>query len=101
MVRQLRLKRRPPSATEREIIDAQPEIDEAIGIVLAAWRDLGTCRPIGMAGAGPIPWTAIVTWADRQALDHDATELLVSVLRRLDADRAEREASRAALKRKG
>jgi hypothetical protein len=44
--------------------------------------------------AGPIPWTAIVEWARFHGLDREATGVLVTVIRRLDNDRAEREASK-------
>lgn len=34
----------------------------------AAFCELTTCRPVGF-GAGPIPWTAIMEWCDREGLD--------------------------------
>lgn len=63
---------------------------------IAAWHDLGTCRMIGMA-VGPIPWTAIVTWCDFHELDRESAMILIHVIRQLDNERAEREASRQAL----
>ena len=62
-----------------------------------AWHDLNTCRAIGMA-VGPIPWTAIVAWCEFHELDRDAAMQLIHVIRKLDNDRAEREASERALK---
>lgn len=61
-------------------------------ICIDAWRDLGTCRSIGMA-AGPIPFTAAIAWANHHDLDREATELLWQVVRFLDGERAEREAA--------
>jgi hypothetical protein len=60
---------------------------------LRAWGDLSTCRPIGMA-VGFIPWTAIIEWARFHGLDREATQILVDVIRKLDHDRAERDASK-------
>jgi hypothetical protein len=43
---------------------------------------------------GPIPWTAMIAWARFHGLDREATGVLVAVIRRLDNDRAERDASK-------
>jgi hypothetical protein len=64
-----------------------------VALCLTAWAELSTCRPIGMA-VGPIPWTAIIAWARFHGLDREATGVLVTVIRRLDNDRAERDASK-------
>lgn len=71
----------------------EPERDFAMQTVLRAWADLSTCRPIGMT-VGPIPWTAIVQWAEFHDLDRDAAGILVHVIRQLDIERAESEASK-------
>jgi hypothetical protein len=97
-VRQLRLKKREPSRTEQDILDEQPEHDEAMAMCVEAWHDLHSERPLGMAGAGLIPWRAMLEWARFHRLDREATKVVITVLRKLDHDRAEREASRAALK---
>lgn len=31
-----------------------------------AWAELDTCRPRGMAGEGPIPWTAVEEYAEKE-----------------------------------
>ncbi len=61
---------------------------------LQAWHSLSSCRPIGMSGAVAIPWTAIMEWCDRKGLDEPLTDLVVTVIERLDADRAEAQASK-------
>lgn len=90
----MRLRDRGPEApAERKALEAQPELDDAASLCVRAWGDLGTCRALGMT-SGPIPWTAILAWADFHGLDHDATMLLSSVIRRLDLEHFEREESR-------
>lgn len=64
---------------------------------IEAWADLGTCRSFGL-GVGPIPWTAIVAWAKSERLDRDLRKLLVAVIRRLDRDFLEAQASKNSLK---
>jgi hypothetical protein len=54
-------------------------------MVISCWRELETCRDFGM-GIGPIPWTAIVAWAEVVGLDRDATWKLTQVIRKLDND---------------
>lgn len=44
--------------------------------------------------AGPIPWTAMDAWADRHQLDQDSALLLISVLRILDNEHADRAAAK-------
>lgn len=52
---------------------------------MAAFWHLHTCRHVdGMGGIGPIPWTAIVAYADRAGLDREAGDVLVEVVRSLD-----------------
>ncbi len=41
--------------------------------ILAAFWKLSTCRNMGM-GVGPIPWTAIDSWAVRHGYDSDEIE---------------------------
>ena len=48
-----------------------------------AFMDLTTCRPIGM-GVGPIPWTAIQTYAESERLDPEETWTLHQVIRHMD-----------------
>jgi hypothetical protein len=51
---------------------------------MKAFHDLSTCRSSGMS-MGPIPWTAMVTYADRYRLDYDVAEAFVDIMRSMDA----------------
>ncbi len=52
---------------------------------MRAFFDLSTCRHVdGMGGIGPVPWTAIVSYADRAGLDREAGDLFVEAIRALD-----------------
>lgn len=79
-----------------DLLAEQPCFDHRVSLCVQAWQDLGTCRAIGM-DVGPIPWTAIVQWCDFHGLDHDASEIMIYVIRMLDNEHAAREASRRAL----
>jgi hypothetical protein len=86
------------TVAEREILDRQPEADDAMRVIVEAWNDLHTCRPLGMNGAGLIPFTATLAWAQYRSLDREATEILMNVINRLDCDRAQRMASKDSLR---
>ncbi len=79
----------------REILEAEPPQDNAMGIVLEAWGDLMTCRPIGM-DVGPVPWDKAMDWCDRHGLDRHASRIVWTVIQRIDRDDRERR-SRPAL----
>ena len=85
----------PPEATPPPQGD-HPEIEDWI---MAAFADLSTCRPIGMA-VGPIPWTAIDAYASRAGLTPAARRTFTGSVRALDraylADVAQQEAKRHA-----
>ena len=49
-----------------------------------AFRDLGTCRQLGMA-TGPIPWLAVMEYGDRHELTRDNTQALAVIIRAMDA----------------
>ena len=49
-----------------------------------AFRELSTCRAFGF-GVGPIPWTAIVAWADDAGYDPEQREALQYVVREMDS----------------
>lgn len=66
-------------------------------LVVECWHDLGADRQMGFGVIGCIPFASIVTWAQFNELDRDSTMLIVAVIRRLDSDRANREASKRAL----
>lgn len=79
--------------------DPEPEIErETDTLYIRAWHDLATCRGFGMA-VGPIPFTAVLAWADFYELDRETTALLWDVLRILERKHAEREANRRAVEK--
>lgn len=78
----------------REIFAQEPEQDDAMGVVLNAWDDLSTCRPVGMI-EGRIPWLACDRWSERHGLDNDAARILWIVIKRLDVEELERRAFEA------
>ena len=49
-----------------------------------AFWDLSTCRQIGM-GQGPIPWDKMIEYGHVAGLDDDMTDVLVGVIRAMDA----------------
>lgn len=77
-----------------KISESEPPRDYAVVRCVQAWCDLSTCRPVGMV-VGVIPWTSIVTWCQYQGFDKEATDVMLHVIRQLDADRAEAEAKDA------
>lgn len=46
------------------VLDDAPELPARLQWALSTFRDLRTCRPVGMAGAGPIPVTAMLAYFD-------------------------------------
>jgi len=69
-----------------------------MALCLECWHDLDSCRLLGFAGAGPIPWTAITEWCRWQGVDRELTLVLLDVIRHLDVARSERIASEAETK---
>lgn len=89
----------------RSKLREEPRIGEAGMLCVQAWRRLDSTRQrtamtIGMGGSaittGPIPWPEIRDWCAWKGLGRSATEIVVSVLSRLDVDHAKREAGRIA-----
>lgn len=74
------------------ILEQRPAFDYAMSRCLEAWGDLSTERPIGFA-VGAIPESKIWGWCDRRGMDYESAEILVHVIRRLDNERAERQAA--------
>lgn len=55
-----------------------------------------SCRQIGM-DVGPVPWTAIDQWTQRQQLDREAAMLVEYVIRYVEGERGAAKADAAAL----
>ncbi len=77
-----------------------PHNSEAIRMCVNAWHQLEGDRHIGYGAVGPIPFTALVTWAEVNRLDRETFELLCTVIGQLDSDRATKENSKAKTKGK-
>lgn len=61
-----------------------------MAMCLEAWSDLDSEREYGYGVIGPIRRSAIRAWClDEKGLGRDETAIVLFVLRRLDADRAE------------
>lgn len=111
---QLREKdREPKPGTERDTLAAEPERDMAMSLCIECWQALSSERTprlhalVGKGGAmaiktteGPIPFTAVLDWARFNRLDRELTDIVVEVVRMLDADRADRIASEMSLQGK-
>lgn len=52
--------------------------------LLNVFMDLNTTRPPGMMGLLLIPWTAVMWYADRLGLDHEAAQNLWLLIRDVD-----------------
>jgi hypothetical protein len=74
------------------ILEQRPAFDYAMSRCLDAWADLSTERPIGFA-VGAIPVSKIWAWCDRRGMDSESAEVMEHVIRRLDNERAERQAA--------
>lgn len=79
----------------REIFAREPEQDDAMRVVLMAWGDLDTCRPLGFSGEGWIGWDKCDRWCERKGLDADAADVLWRVIHRVDIEEMERRAFEA------
>lgn len=74
-------KGRPPPAWSAQ----EPPLGEADGFFLLSFGDLSTCRTFGFA-MGPIPWVAIVEYADRAGLLGQIHTGFVRVIREMDQE---------------
>jgi hypothetical protein len=70
-------------------------------LVLEAWQELDSCRPLGMAGAWKIPIDKLYVWAAVNGLDYELMQMVADAIRYLDAQRLERIASEQANKNGG
>ncbi len=78
----------------REIFAREPPQDDAMGIVLNAWDDLQTERPIGM-GEGRIPRSACRDWCKEHGLGDAEARVLWTVIKQTDVEELERRAHEA------
>lgn len=60
-----------------------PSLMPGLDFYFTAFNELNTCRSVGM-GAGPIPWTVIQEYADREGLDGEERSCLLYLIRAMD-----------------
>lgn len=63
----------------------EPDLAPGLGWYLDAFAELGSCRPMAMAAIGPIPWTALDTYARRHDIAGEVFETFVLLIAALDA----------------
>ena len=67
-----------------EAIQSAPVLYEGLDLFLTAFLDLSTCRGVTMAGAAPIPWTAIDRYCVAHNTDGELREDIFYHVRQLD-----------------
>lgn len=76
-------------------LDAAPDLPPGLDWYVEAFLALASCRPQGMAGPGPIPWTALDRYAQRHGIAGAEFEIFEVLIAALDSAwlgwRAERE----------
>lgn len=65
-------------------IQNAPELGLGLELYYGAFLDLNSCRPMGMGGVYPIPWTSIKEYATVYEFDEDQTEALFFLIRHMD-----------------
>lgn len=71
-----------------------PALSWSEGLVWSCFQDCGTCRALGPAGVGPIPWNIVQEWLDRRGIhDPDDRAHFEDLVYRLDDCRAKHQAA--------
>ncbi len=65
-------------------MESEPNMDVGTAYLVRAFAECSTERQVGFT-IGPIPRSALVTWAREKNLDHDVTDHLIRVLRSVDS----------------
>lgn len=52
------------------VLDDAPELTAHTAWAYTTFKDLRTCRPVGMGGAAPIPVTAMMELFDKSGIHH-------------------------------
>lgn len=53
---------------------------------MTAWSDLRTCRQLTEFGPGPLPWSSVDRWAERNGVTGQDFDFLWAMLTELDAE---------------
>ncbi|MDQ1446820.1 MAG: hypothetical protein QOI20_3284 [Acidimicrobiaceae bacterium] len=91
-------KGREPTPEQETILADRPDHDDAVQLVVIAYKALETCRPLGLI-AGRIPWTAIDRWCERHELDDSAASILIDAVCYVDAEDFKKRAKAANAKK--
>lgn len=62
----------------------EPSLYPGDDFYIRGFHNLNTCRTIGMA-MGPIPWTAIYTYAISSILNEDLIDPFIQIIREMDS----------------
>ncbi len=60
-----------------------PTLSMGLHMYWKAFQDLSSDRDVGM-GIGPIPWSAMSAWADRNGIRGDNFERFVTIIKGMD-----------------
>lgn len=63
----------------------EPDLAPGLGWYLDAFAELGSCRPMAMSAIGPIPWTALDSYAQRHGIAGEDFEDFAVLIAALDA----------------
>jgi len=69
---------------EPEWVTAEPDLFPGDDFFISAFYQLSSCRQDKGDIPGPIPWTAIVEYADRRGLYNETSLLLEMIIREMD-----------------
>ena len=61
-----------------------PELPPELSLYWVAYGHLSTCRPAGFGGGYPVPWTAVVAYAEVNGFDEEQLDRLVYFVGELD-----------------
>ncbi len=99
-----KVRERPPSAKEQQVLDRQPRLDMQMLVCIDAWQRLDSVRPLGLRpiavkGAAPvlvpfrgaIGWDKVRDYGEYHGLGREGVALLAEVIAMLDADRSAEE----------
>ncbi len=66
------------------MIMEKPDLGRGLELYMDAFEELSTCRGYPFEGCGPIPWDAIVRYADRLELIAGDARRFLRMIRSLD-----------------
>lgn len=75
-------------------IQNAPVLLPGLAFYYKAFADLSSCRNMGMSGGGPIPYTAISEYAERNHMDDEDFHTLLTFIRTMDVAYLEHVASK-------